>query len=722
MGSGSYWRPHYLCKVLALIALAGSLTAQKKPVTLDSLQSSGHTRSLPSIVWAPDGKRFAYVEENRVWEYDVPSGKRRELITLSTFQTKAVVPVPPEMNDWQNRRVAEQSIQWFPSGKDLLVLEGGDLFVLHTGSGDWTQLTATSDAERDPKVSPDGRFVSFRRLHDLYCLDVNTKSVRRLTSDGSATLFNAELDWVYPEELEISTAHWWAPDGHSIAYLQFDVSREPIFPLADLLDPHAKLEPERFPQPGTPNADVRLGVVAPEGGATRWMDLGETRDRLLARVYWSPDSRALAVERLNRVQNRLDLLFANAATGATRLVFTEQDPYWINVNDLFRFLPSGKFLWGSERDGFLHLYLHGNDGKEEQQITRGDWEVTALSGVDEAAHEIYYVSSDGSPLERRFYRIGMNGKHKELLSKAAGTHTISMGGTCEYYLDTLSSLAAPPRTTLHKRDGGQISIYRAPEDVEYEILPTEIEEVKAADGTLLYARMIKPAGFAAGKKYPVIVMVYGGPGAQSVRNLWEGATWDQALAQRGFLIWQLDNRGTEGRGHHFESQVFHNLGALELKDQQDGIRHLGSLGFADTSRMGIYGWSYGGYMTLYSLLHAPDLFRAGISGAPVTDWRNYDSIYTERYMGLPHDNAEGYRTSSPLDNADALASKLMIIHNLEDDNVHFQNSIQMANALELAGKRFQMLVYPGKSHAVASRLRKNLLEQMTAFFEENLRP
>jgi len=717
MGNRLYSKLRCPCSAAALVLLAVPLAAQKKPVTLEAV-AAARTHSLPAIVWAPDGKRFAYIEENRIWQYDVPSGKRRELITLSTFQTKAVVPPAPELMEWQNRHVAEQSIQWSPSGKDMLVLESGDLFLLHTDSGDWTQLTATREPERDPKLSPDGRFVSFRRDHDLYSLDINTKKVRRLTSDGSATLLNAELDWVYPEELELSTAHWWSPDGRSIAYLQFDVSREPIFPLADLTSPRARLEPERFPQPGTPNADVRLGVVSPDGGLTRWMDLGETRDRLLARVYWSPDSRTLAVERFNRVQNRLDLLFADAATGAARVVLTEQDPYWINVNDLFRFLADGRFLWGSERDGFLHLYLYASDGKQAQQITRGEWEVASVTGVDESAHEIYYLSSEASPLERRLYRIGFNGKRKELLSKAAGTHTISMSRPCEYYLDTLSSLAAQPRTTLHKQDGAQISVYREPDELEYEILPTEVVKVKADDGTLLYARLIKPAGFTAGKKYPVIVIVYGGPGVQSIRDVWPGITWEQALAQRGFIVWQLDNRGSIGRGHRFESHIFHNLGALELKDQQAGVRHLASLGFADTSRMGLYGWSYGGYMTLYTLLNAPGLFRAGISGAPVTDWRNYDSIYTERYMGLPQDNPEGYKTSSPQPKAGALTAKLMLIHNIEDDNVHFQNSMQMAAALERANKRFQMLVYPGKAHFLPSKLRKNLLEQTTAFFEE----
>ena len=707
--------------MLALL-LVLPLAGQKKPVTIEALTSGPRTRSAPAVVWAPDGKRFAYRESGRIWLYDVPSGRRRELITLSTFQTKAVLLPAPETTDWRNRRVGEQTLQWSASGREMLVLESGDLFLLHVDSGDWNQLTATAEAERDPKLSPDGRSVSFRRGHDLFCLEIGTRRVRRLTRDGSPTLWNGELDWVYPEELELSTAHWWSPDSRSIAYLQFDVSRELVFPQVDLTGHRAKLEPELFPQPGTPNADVRLGVVPAAGGATRWMELGDTRDKLLARIYWSPDARGLAVERLNRVQNRLDLLWAEAATGAARVMLSESDPFWINVNNLFRFLKSGKqFLWGSERDGFLHLYLYGTDGKLENQITRGEWEVTSVSGVDEEAREIFFVSTEASPLERQLYRIGFNGKRKERLTMPPGTHTISMGSGAEYYLDTASSLTAPPATTLHKRDGTRLAVYREAEEIEYEILPTEIVHVKAADGTLLYARLIKPAGVSSGKKYPVIVMVYGGPGAQSVRNSWTGATWDQLLAQRGFVIWQLDNRGSSGRGHRFESMVFHKLGELELKDQQEGIRHLEALGFADTSRMGVYGWSYGGYMTLYSLLHAPDLFRAGISGAPVTDWRNYDSIYTERYMGLPNENADGYRSSSPLGNAAELNAKLLLVHNIEDDNVHFQNTLQMAHELEKAGKQFSMLVYPQKSHGVTGTLRKNLLEQTTAFFEESLR-
>ncbi|MFB3828451.1 MAG: S9 family peptidase [Bryobacteraceae bacterium] len=713
-----------LRRSLALYALSAALAlaAGKKPVTLESLSTAQRPRGPAGIVWAPDGKRFAYREGRSIRLYDAPTGQKKELISLEALGQKAVKPVAPERFAWENRRVTEQEFQWAASGKELLILASGDLFLLHTDTGVADQLTATAERERDPKLSPDARRISFRSGHDLYVLDIASRKTTRLTHDGSATLLNGELDWVYPEELELGTAHWWSPDGRSVAYLQFDVSREPAFPQVDLLPRPARLEPERYPKPGTPNPDVRLGIVPAAGGATRWIDLGDTRDALLARVAWSPAG-MLTAQRLNRIQNRLDLHLIDPASGSAKILLSERDPYWVNVNDALRFLKDGKrFVWGSERDGFLHLYLYGTDGKLERQITRGQWEVTEVAGVDEAAREVYYVSTEQSPLERHLYRIGLNGKDKRRLSVTAGTHAIRMSPTCDYYMDSASSLTAPARQALHTRDGAEVRVFQEAAPQQHEILPTEILTVKAAGGTPLYARLIKPAGFKAGVKYPAIVMVYGGPHAQSVRNAWSGATWDQALAQRGFVIWQLDNRGSAGRGHAFESKVFRNLGAQELEDQKTGVAHLVSLGFVDPARIGIYGWSYGGYMTLYSLANAPGLFRAGIAGAPVTDWRNYDSIYTERYMGLPAENPEGYTRSSPIGKAGDITARLMLVHNFEDDNVHFQNTMQMADALQRANKRFEMMIYPQKAHGVTGPARKHLLEATTEFFERSLKP
>ncbi len=700
--------------------------AAKKPVTIDALVRGGAARRGGArVTWAGNGTQFIVNNHGTLSLYDVPSGKSRDITAMDKLDKAAEPTESSPVFDWTNRRVGESDIQWFADNKRLLVSAGGDLFAVDLANGNFDQLTKTAEAERDPKLSPDNKYVSFRRGSNLFTLEIASKKVTQLTTNGSDTLLNGQLDWVYPEELDLSTAHWWSPDSQHIAYLQFDIAHEPVFPQVSLLNQHGVLEPERYPKPGDPNAEVRLGIVPAQGGDTRWMNLGDPRGNLLARVAWLPNSREIAAEKLNRVQNKLDLLVANIETGASRVLLHEEDPFWINVKGDLHFLNDGKrLLWTSERDGFRHLYLYGVDGSLEKQLTGGEWEVDEIAGVDEGHNRVFYTSSEASPLERQLYTISLDGTGKQRLTNGEGTHAISLSPTAAYYMDNYSGLTAPPRGTLYKADGTEVRAYREPDlkDAnEYEILPTEIVTVKAVDGTPLYARLIKPAGFDPARKYPAVVMVYGGPGIQSIHNTWQGLSWDQVLAHKGFVIWQLDNRGSSGRGHKFESVIYHDMGAHELQDQKTGIEYLISLGFVDPKRLGLYGWSYGGYMTLYTLTNAPGLIKAGIAGAPVTNWRNYDSIYTERYLGLPENDEQGYKTSSAVTSAGNLQSKLLMIHNIEDDNVHFQNSVQMADAFEKAGKQFFMLVYPQKSHGVSGTARKQLLEETTAFFEENLK-
>ncbi len=560
---------------------------------------------------------------------------------------KAAVPPPArERFDWQNRRVSENSFEWSPNSRQLLLSVAGDLFLYSLETAKWDQLTATPEAERDAKLSPDGTRVAFRRNHDLYTLEIASRKLVRLTEDGSPTLLNGELDWVYPEELDLGTAFWWSPDSRHIAYLQFDTAREFVYPQVALTGLRALAEPERYPQAGTPNADVHLGIVSASGGNTHWMDLGDARGALFARVYWTPDSLKLAVKRFNRVQNQLDLLLVEGASGSSRSILHEADPYWINNNDLFQFLANGDFIWGSERDGFQHLYLYGQDGKLRKRLTEGNWEVTELAGVDEAHQKsllrLQRVQPTGAPVV--FRQAERQGSHPNQPGcwNPLDLHEPGHWATIWILSPTLRSPPAAHYTPSMAPNGPCIAPPITALTDEYEVLPSEIVSFKNSSGTLLYARLIKPANFRAGVKYPAVVMVYGGPGAQSVRNSWAGANWDQVLAQQGYVIWQLDNRGSKGRGHAFETPIYHRIGKTELADQLEGVHYLIEQGFVDPARIGIYGWSYGGYMTLYSLLNAPDTFRAGIAGAPVTSWRNYDTIYTERYMGLPSENAEGY--------------------------------------------------------------------------------
>ncbi len=715
-------------KFLLLLVAAPALFAQKQPITLETLNQAGRGgggRGV-AVLWAPDGKTFVTRREGSLSLYDPATRTSKELVSTAEIDAAAVkAPAEEEPMDWQNRRSRLGGMEWSDDGKALLYTSGGDVFVIHTDTGKWDQVTKTPEPEIDAKLSPDGRMVAFRRGWDLYAVDVATKKETRLTRGGAATLRNGGTDWVYPEELYLGTAFWWSPDSKSVAYLQFDMSREPLFPHADLLPVRALYEPERYPQAGENNATIHLGVVSASGGATRWLEIGNTRDSYLAaRAGWMPDSRSVYVLRTNRVQNHDELFSIDVETGAATTIFKESDPYWINLSGDVQFLKDGKhFLWTSERDGFRHIYLYSNDGRQVKQLTRGPWEVTAIDGVE--GNRLWYTSDEGSSLERHLFSIDLNGGEKRRLTPEAGTHTISMGPTAAYYLDTWSSLTSPPQTVLHSGDGKELGVYRPADHRQadqYDILPTEIVQFPGADGTKLYGRLIKPAGFEQGRKYPVIVTVYGGPGVGlPIHNSWQGISIDQVLAHQGYVIWQCENRGGMGRGHAFETPIYHKLGVDELADQVAGVRYLISLGFADPARIGIHGWSYGGFMTTNAMLNAPDVFRAGFAGAPVTNWINYDTIYTERYMGLPSENAEGYRDTALPPKAKNLKGKLMVVHNIEDDNVLFQNSLQLINALQLAGKQFEFMLYPQKTHGVSGPAARQMNEMMVEFFDRNLK-
>ena len=676
------------------------------------------------VTWAPDGARYVTIEGGKLVLIDAATQSSTPLLEFKELEGRATEPVETGLFEWENRRVREQRIQWSADGKTLLLLVRGDLFSVDVASKKAEQLLATRDRERDPKLSPDGKRASFRRDNDLYVIEIASKKQTRLTNDGSATRWNARLDWVYPEELDISTAHWWSPDSQQIAYLQFEVSKTPLYTHIDLLKVEGRSEPERYPKAGTPNSEVRLGVVAVKGGKTRWLDIGLTPKHIVARVHWLPDSKQIAAERFTRTQQQLDLVAVDTASGKARTLVHEEDPYWINTTDDVRFLADGqRLLRTSEKTGFRHIYLQPVNGGEAKALTSGDWMVQQIDCVDEKAGQIYYTSTEGSPLERQFYVVGFDGGPRRKLSKEPGTHTVTMSPSCAFYFHSHSSLTEPPRRVLAKNDGTVIKVLQErnlKQLEEYEILPSEIHQVKAKDGETLYARLIKPAGFEAGKQYPVIVSIYGGPGPQMVRNQWQGLGWAQVMAHKGFVVWQLDNRGSSGRGHLFEAKLYRRFGKQELEDQLAGLDYLTGLGFADPKRIGMDGWSYGGYMTLYSLLNAPDRFAAGVSGAPVTDWRLYDTIYTERYLGLPQENETGYKDSSAVTYAKNLKSKLMIIHNTGDDNVLFQNAIMMMNALQLAGKPFETMIYPQKAHGVTGPASRHLLETKTSFFARHL--
>jgi len=666
------------------LVLAPALFAQKKPVTLEALEESGRAvREAPGPpIWAPDGQSFAFEQARELKLYTPSAKSTKTLLSLQGLDAAALRPSDDGPAEWTDRRTNTGGIGWSADGKSLLYTANGDIFWIHADTGTWDQLTKTPAAEIDAKFSPDSKMIAFRRGSDLYALQLDTRKETRLTTNGTPTLINGGPDWVYPEELELGTAFWWSPDSRSIAYLQFDTSREPVYPHEDLLKVRALYEPERYPQAGENNPDVRL-------------------------------------------QNKLAAMAIDVESGAASTLFEESDRYWIDLAGDLLFLKDGRFLWTSERDGFRHIYLYSADGKDVKQLTQGAWEVGGIEGVDERAGTVFYVSSEPTHLERHLYSVGLDGKNKQRLTKEAGTHSVSMAPNGAYYVDTLSTLTAPPRALVRAESGEEVSVYReANRRVidQYQILPTEIVSFQGADGTALYGRLVKPAGYQSGKRYPVVVQVYGGPGVTlPVRNAWSGLSLDQVLAHRGYVVWQAENRGGPGRGHAFETAIYHQLGVNELADQVAGVKHLIAMGIADPDRIGIRGCSYGGFMTLNALLNAPDVFRAGFAGAPVTDWRNYDTIYTERYMGLPAENHEGYQKTALTARAAALKGKLLLVHNFEDDNVLFQNSLQMTNALQQADKQFEFMLYPQKTHGVTGKLSNQMNRLAVEFFDRSLK-
>jgi dipeptidyl-peptidase-4 len=458
-------------------------------------------------------------------------------------------------------------------------------------------------------------------------------------------------------------------------------------------------------------------------GVTTWIDAGNSPDVLMARVYWLPDSSAIALETAPRLQNALELLFCDPKTGSTRSILRESSRTWINIQDNLFFLKGKReFLWTSERSGFRHIYRYAYSGELIKQITSGEWEVRGVSAIDENAGKVYFLSSADSPTETQLYSTTLDGRAPSRITIAAEDHQMSVDPNGQFFVDTSSNLTTPPETVLRRIDGHPVTtLFKTTSKVARRAASNaEIVKINAPDGTLLYGLLRKPADYVEGHKYPVIVKVYGGPQAQSVRNEWHDMNMDDVYTSNGYVVWELDNRGSAGRGHVFEEPVYRKLGSIEVADQRTGVEYLIKRGIADPKRIGVTGWSYGGYMTIRCLLLAPQIFSVGVAGAPVTDWRNYDTIYTERYMGLPTQEASAYTASSNVAEAAKLEGRLLIQHNLEDDNVLFQNTMQFINALEEAGKDYSLQLYPLKIHGVTGDLRNSLYAAQREFFRRNL--
>ncbi|MCF7803798.1 MAG: DPP IV N-terminal domain-containing protein [Candidatus Marinimicrobia bacterium] len=720
-------RTRFFITILIILSLAVSVTAQTEQLTVEKIyRDFNFSEQTPEeLTWLPSSEAYSYIsrdsvrDEEQIVKVDAETEERSTVVTEDSLDPQD-----------DSVSVSLRSYQWLPNESGLVFTGSGEVWYYDLREEKLVRLTNSDATEEVVQLAPNSRYISYVREYNLYLYNLKTGNETQLTQDGDKQRFNGKLDWVYQEELVGRgnfTGHWWSPDSRHIAYLQFDESQVPDYPLVDEIPYHPDLRMMPYPKAGDPNPVVKLGVVNTEGQPeTTWMDVGNKTDQYIPRVYWVPDGERLTFMRLNRSQQHLEFLVANTSDGESRVILDESDPSWVNIGDEVHFFQeSERFLWGSERSGYRHLYLYDLDGNLINQITDGEWMVTEVSGVDEVRNQTWFIATKQDINQRQLYRANLDGTGLERISSRTGSHEISLSPDANYYFDEYSDLLVPEYLTLHSNDGKRLrTIGKTPElrTERYGLQEPEYFTFQGDSGLTFHASILKPPEFDPDQEYPVLIYVYGGPHAQVLARDFgrKRHLWHQMMAQKGYIVFSMDNRGSYGRGHRWEQAVYKQLGKMELRDQLRGVEYLKSLPYVDADRIGIWGWSYGGYMTLYALTHT-EAFSTGISVAPVTDWRNYDTIYTERYMGLPSENPDGYKRSAPTNYANDLSGKLLLVHGTADDNVHFQNSVQMIDALIAAGKDFDLMIYPQQQHGISpTKDRIHLYEKMTRFIEEHL--
>ena len=716
--------------LFALMTVATALPAHAEKLTLEAITGSaplsGPTLTKPQV--APDGSRVTFLrgkdrDRNRLdlWEYDIASGQTRLLVDSSVVLPGEEVLSDEEKARRERQRIAALSgivdYQWSPDGKALLFPLGGELYfydLTKSGRDAVRKLTNGGGFATDPKISPKGGFVSFIRDRNLWAIDLTSGEEVQLTRDGSDTIGNGVAEFVADEEMDRHTGYWWAPDDSAIAFARIDETPVPVQKRYEVYPDRTEVVEQRYPAAGDHNVRVQLGVIAPKTGARpQWIDLGKDPDIYLARVDWR-DPQRLTFQRQSRDQKKLELIETTLTNGTQRTLVTETSTTWVPLHNDLRFLEDGRFLWSSERSGFEHLYIASEDGSTLTALTQGEWVVDGLLAIDETAGLAYVSGTRDSATEAHVYAVPLSGGEPRRLTQAPGMHAATFARNASVFVDSWSSDTTLPQIELFKADGTKLATllvndvsdathpyakYRAAHQ------PTAYGTLTAADGTTpLHYSLIKPAGFDPKKQYPVVVFVYGGPAAQTVTRAWPGRSdsfFNQYLAQQGYVVFSLDNRGTPRRGAAFGGALYGKQGTVEVDDQLRGVAWLKSQAFVDPARIGVYGWSNGGYMTLMLLAKHSEAYACGVAGAPVTDWALYDTHYTERYMDLPKANEAGYREASVFTHVDGIgAGKLLLVHGMADDNVLFTNSTKLMSELQKRGTPFELMTYPGAKHGL----------------------
>ncbi|MBB4603208.1 dipeptidyl-peptidase-4 [Hymenobacter luteus] len=711
---------------------------QKQNITLEDIWQKGtfSARSVPGFNWMKDGRYYSSLSQGNLVQNDVTTGQPVQTLVAGQ-ELKLPGQSQPLAVDGYSFNADESKILFSTDTEPIYRRSSKSyFFVYDRGSKQLVPLSKTAGKQLYATFSPDGKRVAFVRDNNLFVVDLTTMQETAVTTNGAQNrIINGGTDWVYEEEFEFAQGFQWSPDSRQLAYYTFDETEVPEYNMQEWGPLYPKDYRYKYPKAGEKNSIVSISTYDVAAGRNTKMDVGPETDQYIPRIIWTQTPNLLSIRRMNRLQNKLEILHADARTGNTQVVLTDTDPAYVEVNDDLRYLAGGKeFLFSSEKDGYRHLYLYNMSGKLVRQLTKGNWEITSIDGFDEKKGVVYFTSTEASPLQRHLYRIDLKGKGKARLSEAgSGNDVVNMSADTRYFLNYHSEAGQPQVVSL--RNGQDGKLVKVLEDnaklrqklTEYNLGKLEFINFKTADGVELNASVLKPAGFDASKKYPVLMYVYGGPGSQTVKDDAGGGIaftnylWHQLLAQNGYIIVSVDNRGTGARGAAFKKSTYANLGKLETIDQAASARYFATLPYVDKSRIGIWGWSFGGYMTALALTKNADVFKMGVSVAPVTNWRYYDSVYTERFLKTPQQNPQGYDDNSPVQFADQLKGKLLLVHGTGDDNVHFQNSVAFTEAMIKANKDYQTLYYPNRNHGIyGGNTRLHLYRQMTDFVLKNL--
>ena len=711
---------------------------EKKSITLEDIFKNRKfsSKGVYGLQSMNDGDHYCQLKKDSLNIYEYSTGK----YTGSVFLTKEMIPAgdtsPIETGSFEFSE--DESKILFATDEEPIYRRSSkaNYFIYDLKTKKLFPLSKNGK-QRLATFSPDGSKVAFVRDNNIFianipAIDPNPASQVeiQITADGKINeIINGATDWVYEEEFEFSQAFFWSPDGKKIAFYRFDESKVKEYQLTYYGDLYPEQVKYKYPKAGEDNSVIEILIYDLGSKSITPVDIGKETDIYIPRIKWTNNANTLAIYRMNRNQNKLELLFTDAESGNSRVIYTEENKFYIEINDHWNFLKNGKeFLLTSEKDGFRHIYLYDITGKQIRQLTQGNWEVLDVLGVDEKNNLVYYSSTEKSPTDKNIFMVSLDGKKMVNLNPKTGTNIADFSKTFKWYISRWSDVNTPPFYSVCNSDGKEVRVLQDNSKLRetmtaYNYSKVDFFTFKTSDGIDLNGLILKPPDFDPQKKYPVLFTIYGGPGSQTVTNSWGTITaWNQLWAQHGIIVVSVDNRGTGGRGEQFKKCTYLQLGKYETIDQIEAAKFLGSLPFVDKNRIGIWGWSFGGYLTLSCLTKGADYFSLGVAVASVTNWKYYDNIYTERFMRTPKENNEGYEDNSPVNHADKLKGKLLLICGMADDNVHPQNSYDMATALVSADKQFESQFYPNSNHGIytGKNTTYHLYKRMTDFILSNL--